>query len=157
MKTGPCTRKFNPAFVKQGRRRAGKRQQIRTDHDKQTRAAADRYKRAMDEPLDGDHRWMLRSSSSFQDIFDASRLSHFAMASGIPALQVKVAAYAAVPGHALVDDAGAMDGFHSIPDLALYLRMCELETLRLYCSHQVAVLFQELNQRKFWIFDVQED
>ena len=131
---------------------AAKRQQVRTDHDKEMRAAADRYKRAMSEQLDGDHRWMLRSSSSFQDIQDASKLRHFALDSGIPALQVRVAAFAAVPGHALVDDAGAMGCFRSVPDLALYLRMCELETLRMYCSNSVAVLYQELNQRNFWTF-----
>ena len=127
---------------------------VRSVQDKETRAAADRYARAMNQSLPTDHRWLLRSGDSLQDISRASAWMDIHSSIGLAPVQARTALKHPSPDHAVV----LLDGKvpRTIRETAstanLYSRMCEFEALALAARQEDAQIFMELEKRGAWTY-----
>ena len=122
---------------------------VRTEKDKRTRAAADRYARATDLSLPASHRWLLGATDSHEDTSRASKSMEIAADHGLDAVKCMAAATNWCPEQAVIQLEGKVDreAMSTLPSDVLYMRMCEFEALALSARTQVAFLYQELSRR----------
>ena len=133
--------------------RAGKghgAKQVRTEGDKLRRALSMRYFRATGVRLPVKYAWMLSTQASFQKVSDAAAAVAHAEQHGLAPVEARVASSELSPDEAVLQLSGeAPSDMSGIPDIILYLRMCEFASLAVASQRQVSRIFDVLEESGF--------